>query len=75
MFDFRGKGLGDFPSVYEFDMELQHIKTNRNINRLIDMLIDERTARIKAEKNNKIATIISITLGFISVILGFITFM
>ena len=39
------------------------------------MLIDERTARIKAEKNNKIATIISITLGFISVILGFITFM
>ncbi len=75
MFDFRGKGLGDFPSVYEIDMELQHIKTNRNIDRLIDMLIDERTARIKAEKNNKIATIISITLGFISVILGFITFM
>ena len=74
MLENKSNNLGYFPSKEEIDVILEHRKTNENISRLLDMLEQEREARIKAEKRSNFATIVSIVLGAVSVILGFIAF-
>ena len=74
MLENKNNNLGYFPNKEEIDMIIEHRKTNQNISRLLDMLEQEREARIKAEKWSKVATIISIVLGITSVVLGFLAF-
>ena len=74
MLENKTNNLGYFPNKEEIDMIIEHRKTNQNISRLLDMLEQEREARIKAEKWSKVATIISIVLGITSVVLGFLAF-
>ena len=74
MLENKSNNLGYFPNKEEIDMIIEHRKTNQNISRLLDMLEQEREARIKAEKRSNFATIVSIVLGAVSVILGFIAF-
>ena len=74
MLENQSNNLGYFPNKEEIDMIIEHRKTNQNISRLLDMLEQEREARIKAEKWSKVATIISIVLGITSVVLGFLAF-
>lgn len=74
MLENKSNNLGSFPNKEEIDMIIEHRKTNQNISRLLDMLEQEREARIKAEKWSKVATIISIVLGITSVVLGFLAF-
>lgn len=74
MLENKSNNLGYFPNKEEIDMIIEHRKTNQNISRLLDMLEQEREARIKAEKWSKVATIISIVLGITSVVLGFLAF-
>ena len=74
MLENKSNNLGYFPNKEEIDMIIERRKTNQNISRLLDMLEQEREARIKAEKWSKVATIISIVLGITSVVLGFLAF-
>ena len=74
MLENKSNNLGYFPNKEEIDMIIEHRKTNQNISRLLDMLKQEREAKIKAEKWSKVATIISIVLGITSVVLGFLAF-
>ena len=74
MLENQSNNLSYFPNKEEIDMIIEHRKTNQNISRLLDMLEQEREARIKAEKRSNFATIVSIVLGAVSVILGFIAF-
>lgn len=74
MLENKSNNLGYFPSKEEIDVIIEHRKTNENISRLLDMLEQERESRIKAEKRSNFATIVSIVLGAVSVILGFIAF-
>ena len=75
MLESRSNDLGYFPSKEELDMIMEHRKTNKNISRLLDILEHEREARIKAEKRSNFTTIVSIVLGVISVVLGFVAFL
>ena len=74
MLENKSNNLGYFPNKEEIDMIIEHRKTNQNISRLLDMLEQERESRIKAEKRSDFTTIVSIVLGAVSVILGFIAF-